>query len=392
MHLPSCKKCSDGFDIVAELRAIVVKQLDVTKAAMRPADAVDAVYIGQNNNSAPSPYIMQLQKLEEELHRVDSCVDDLREFRGHIGRHLSECEFASQRLENLGCDEAEVTSDFKMKILACFFRENQKKWFGKRGTSMLGFMIATNSTDPEAKAQGIKDVTFVMMLTDDSLQDEWAVTCAKAYVYQYELPAHITKAHFVSDGAGCFKSKLHRCLQPFWKHWTGIDEISLRVTPAGDGKSSLDGMFGRTNSVLHSSADSGNSYYNADTIKEAVGLSDGLSATKFLVYGPDRSNQVKAELAGIDCRMILTTLLDPNRADNDNTSLAYKHSGYGKGILIDPTRQATFLFGTLAKDAAPIHGVYTETVSLFSYLALIAYRRRHAHSLSSIITSGRNRH
>jgi predicted lactoylglutathione lyase len=256
---------------------------------------------------------------------------------------------------------------------------------------MLGFMIATNTTDQEAKAQGIKDVTFVMMLTDDSLQDEWAVACAKAYVYQYELPAHITKAHFVSDGAGCFKSKLHRCIQPFWKHWTGIDEISLRVTPAGDGKSSLDGVFGRTNTVLHSSVDAGSSHYNADTIKEAVELSDGLSATKFLVYGPDRSNQVKAELEGIDCRMTLTTLLDPNRADNDNTSHAYKHSGHGKGILVDPTRKATFFFGTSAKDADRIHGVYTEMVSTLSYLGLMARRRTCSLIFLNMFTSGRNR-
>jgi hypothetical protein len=119
-----------------------VNKLDTTKAAMRAAE--EAYFSGSTidseptlssniesssssdpqlrpSSTVPSPYIMKLQKLEEELHKVDSCVDDLRDYRGHIGRHLSECEFASLRLENLGCDEAEVTSDFKMKILACFF-------------------------------------------------------------------------------------------------------------------------------------------------------------------------------------------------------------------------------------------------------------------------------
>ena len=126
-----------------------------------------------------------------------------------------------------------------MKILSCFFRENQKKWFGKRGASMLGFMIITNSTDEEEKSKGIKNVIFVMMFTDDCLQDEQEVACAKAIVYQKYLPSHIKKARFTADGAGCFKGQCQHAFQPFWKIWMGIDEVSYRITLAGDGKSCL---------------------------------------------------------------------------------------------------------------------------------------------------------
>jgi hypothetical protein len=76
-------------------------------------------------------------------------------------------------------DEAIVTCDFKMKIISCFFRENQKKRFGKRGTTRLGFMITTNATDEESKAKGLKEVTFAMM--------------AKNVVCKEHLPEHITK-------------------------------------------------------------------------------------------------------------------------------------------------------------------------------------------------------
>ena len=49
-----------------------------------------------------------------------------------------------------------------------------------------------------------------MMVTDDTLQDENQVIAAKTLLYKEHLPDHIKKVHFVSDGAGCFKSKLHR--------------------------------------------------------------------------------------------------------------------------------------------------------------------------------------
>ena len=89
-----------------------------------------------------------------------------------------------------------------------------------------------------------------MMVTDDTLQDENQVIAAKKLLYKEHLPDNIKKVHFVSDGAGCFKSKLHRAVQPFYKTWTGVDEVTLRVTPARAGKTSLDGRFGTFNSIL----------------------------------------------------------------------------------------------------------------------------------------------
>lgn len=70
-----------------------------------------------------------------------------------------------------------------MKILACYFRENQAKFFGKRGVSLLGFMIITNSRDEEARAKGEQNVKFCFYVTDDTKQDEWSVLAAKADLY-----------------------------------------------------------------------------------------------------------------------------------------------------------------------------------------------------------------
>jgi hypothetical protein len=290
--------------------------------------------------------LLELQRLEEHLHEVDECILNLKEYRGHLARHVSEDTYAQSKIDNLAEDEAIVTSDYKMKILSCFYRETQKKWFGKRGTNLLGFMITTNLLDEADKLRGVKDVQFVYMVTDDSLTDAWEVACAKTIVYEEFLPDHVKKVRFWSDGAGCFKSKTHRVFQPFWKHWTGVDEIELRITPAGNGKSQLDGSFGRLNFVLHGSVDEGHSYYDAPTILNSISHSTGLASTKVQAFLPDRSSQVKADIGGIRFESILLTLLDLNREEEDNSVRvrAFHHSGYGQGQRLNLSMRSIIFY------------------------------------------------
>jgi hypothetical protein len=318
--------------------------------------------------------ILALQNLEELAHDIGCRKQDLIEYRSHIARHLSEDDHAKNELTNLADDTAIVTSDYKMKILACFFRENQKKWFGKRGTSMLGFMITTNSSDEADKAKGIKNVSFVMMVTDDCLQDEHEVACAKKTIYEKYLPPHVKKVCFTADGAGCFKSQYHRAFQPFWKVWTGKDEISYRITPAGDGKSALDGMFGRLNTVLSTAVNSGMSYWDSSTILEAVEASNGLAASEFVRFAPDRERKVEVDLQRINLESVLLTTLDPHQEPTDQSTLAYKHSGYGNGARINPSSQIDFSWWKpngkkkRKQDYFPIEGVYNVDVSPFFFV------------------------
>eukprot|EP00980_Cylindrotheca_fusiformis_P023019 scaffold10054_cov140-Cylindrotheca_fusiformis.AAC.10 len=315
-HGPSCTRCAEGFAIFHEMKAKIQEK---------------------ENEARVSPVAtnLQLQKLDQLRCDVETCISNLRDFRGHLARQTSEAEQAMLESENLQDDTAIVTSDYKMKILACFFRENQKKWFGKRGTTALGFMIVTNPTDPNLKADGIKDVTFVMMVTDDSRQDDWAVACGKSYIYQNHLPHAIKKVIFVADGAGCFKSKLHRAIQGFWANWTGVTEVKYRNTPAGDGKTCLDGMFGRYNTILSTAVDNGASYWNAETILKALDVSNGLASTKFVGYSPLRlENPLLVEVARNEkySSSILTTILASDCSQSTHSlSYAFKHTGFGTG-------------------------------------------------------------
>eukprot|EP00980_Cylindrotheca_fusiformis_P025942 scaffold14950_cov156-Cylindrotheca_fusiformis.AAC.1 len=315
-HGPSCTQCADGFAIFQEMKAKIQEKEDEAGAS------------GVATN-------LQLQKLDQLRCDVETCISNLHDYCGHLARQTSEAEQAKLELENLDNDTAIVTSDYKMKILACFFRENQRKWFGKRGTTALGFMIVTNPADQALKTKGIKDVKFVMMVTDDSRQDDWAVACGKSYIYQNHLPAAIEKVIFVADGAGCFKSKLHRAIQGFWSKWTGVTEVKFRITPAGDGKTCLDGMFGRYNRILSTAVDNGASYWNAKTILTALEASNGLSSTTFVGYSPLRlQNPLSVELvrnAKYSSSILTTILASDCSMSTQMLSYAFKHTGYGSG-------------------------------------------------------------
>ena len=104
---------------------------------------------------------IELDSLEELVQDIEARKQDLIEYRSHLARHKSEEDYGESVIENLLDDEAIITSDYKMKLLSCFFRENQKKWFGKRGTSILGFMILTNSKDEVNREKGIKDIVSI---------------------------------------------------------------------------------------------------------------------------------------------------------------------------------------------------------------------------------------
>lgn len=90
-------------------------------------------------------------------------------------------------------------------------------------------MIITNSLVPVVDSQGLKEVNFVMMLTDDTLQDEHEVACTKAEVYENHLPDRVSHVIFCTDRASCFQSLYHQAIQPHWLTWTGIEEIVFKL-------------------------------------------------------------------------------------------------------------------------------------------------------------------
>jgi hypothetical protein len=280
--------------------------------------------------------ILQQQQNDELLNETEMASEDFDEYRSHLARLKTEADFDAKELEELDDDTTKVISDWKMKILACYFRENQGKFFGKRGTSLLGYMLITNSSDPEARENGLKEVKMIMLVTDDSLQCEHAVACTKNFIYANHVKT--PKAKYQSDGAGCFSSKLNRILQPFWEDWTGVREVEFRISVRGGGKTALDGAFGKMNQVVRSAVNAGASHWNAETYKGAFEDSGGLTATSLFVVAPDRKKRMYGNMRGVSMESVLRTVLDPQ----DMSLQAYQHSDYGEGFEIAQSNMFVF--------------------------------------------------
>ena len=121
--------------------------------------------------------IETIETLDETTGDIEDYEKNFIAYRAHLALKRHEADFDEQELQNLGDDEILVVSDWKMKILAVYFRENQQLWFGKRGSSMLGFMVIGTAAD------GTRQVKFYMFFTDDGCQDEYSVACAKMLLY-----------------------------------------------------------------------------------------------------------------------------------------------------------------------------------------------------------------
>ena len=120
-HGCACVKCAGSLAIFDSLKELQVQ------AGRRPGLSV-----------------IQQDDLIDTNHEIEVCERHFKQYRAHLAQIRAEAEFDALELEGLGDDEALIITDYKMKILACFFRENQARFFGKRGCSLLGFLILVN--------------------------------------------------------------------------------------------------------------------------------------------------------------------------------------------------------------------------------------------------------
>jgi hypothetical protein len=107
-------------------------------------------------------------------------------------------------------------------------------------------------------------------------------------------------------------------------------------------------MFGRLGCCLSSLADTGNSYYDADSTLSTLGDSDGLASTLFMTFKPDCSHDFDVKSASLQFGSILLTTLDSSSDEGPFTLHAYKHSGFGSGIELHPFNDFVFSKGTKA--------------------------------------------
>ncbi len=244
-------------------------------------------------------------ELREEMYieliaDVDNARTNLMRLRSHTARkQVVEAQQSRKRMNSLQPDEAIVVMDFKQKILQSYYRENQQKYFAKRGISCLGVMIITRPQcdDESEMSDDYLDATFMLLLSNDTTQDATYINAAKNYIYNEVLPTKFSgldtpiKVRYVSDRAGAFNSNVSKACMPFWYSWTDgkVEEIEGRVSVSGDGETALDGLFGVFGDKLQQSIDNQNGdIADAESVLSRFELSGGIKGTTALLFSPSR--------------------------------------------------------------------------------------------------------
>jgi hypothetical protein len=314
-HKPPCHDCEQSFQIFSDLSG----------------HATDA----QKLSGRSKEELQEYQNLEMEIEERRQNLIDLR---SHIVRKKNEADYDRKQMQSLKSHECIVVSDYKMKLLAMYHRENMKLFYGKRGTACLGFMVMTNTGQNDNEIE----VHFYLMFSDDTLQDANFVLSAKAALYETILPTLFPEdtekidVHFRTDGAGCFNCNILKAVIPMWFQWTRdngysttpVDEVSHRVSVNGGGKTNLDGTFGRAGVVFRTVCDGGRNMTDAVGFAQAFEDSGGVRGTQAGVIIPVQDIVLGTNMKGLNNYYHV-------KKDKDNENFkGFTNSGFGEGETI----------------------------------------------------------
>ena len=311
-HKSPCKDCENSFEVFSTLLG----------------HARDA----QTLTGVSKAVLEDYQELEKEIVKRRQNLIDLR---SHMVRKKAEDDFYRHQMQSLKSNQCLVVSDFKMKILAMYYRENMKLFYGKRGTSCLGFMVITN-TEQENETV---DVHFYLLFSDDTTQDANFVLSAKAALFETVLPnlfpeeTEKIECHFRADGAGCFNCNVVKAAMPMWLQWTRdcgsgrtkVDLVSFNTSVNGDGKTSLDAKFAHTTKLFQTTVNNGNDITSSSSCVEAFQNSEGIRGTSVGTFTPVRENIINTRIKGLNRAYHL-------KKNHDGKSLqAFSVSDFGEG-------------------------------------------------------------
>jgi hypothetical protein len=141
--------------------------------------------------------------------------------------------------------------------------------------------------------------------------------------YQKNPDIDVIETEFESDGAGAFNSNMAKACMPYWYEWSNgrVEEVEIRHCVNGDGKSKLDGSFGRLGCNYREAVNNRvTDIINAETCLAAYEGSGGIRGATAAILQPDRTNKLEI------------VQNNPRRSKREIRS--YSNSGYGDGISI----------------------------------------------------------
>ena len=136
------------------------------------------------------------------------------------------------------------------------------------------------------------------------------------------------KVRFESDGAAAYNCNLAKAVMPFWKEWTNVEEIQNRHSVAGDGKSPLDGMFGKLSKNFKDAVNNNQiDITNARSCLKAYQESAGIFGTSAGEIELDRDHDIQVKTS--NPRLLTSHRIVLDRQNNQ--IVTYSNSGYGNG-------------------------------------------------------------
>ena len=182
-------------------------------------------------------------------------------------------------------DRVLVVMDHKQKVLPMKFHEGQVEYFGKKGMSLLGFMIVSNYSEGDESDSGYQYEFIDVVVEGYSGQDHVQVASIIAHVLDIIKMKHpgVNLVFMQSDNASCFSSQEHI---PYIHHnnkdWAKNLAIAIALwifSEPGTGKGRLDTHFSFVNIKFRSYIEDDHDITTEEDIFIALGYRGGMAGT-----------------------------------------------------------------------------------------------------------------
>ncbi|CAF4127945.1 unnamed protein product [Adineta steineri] len=227
----------------------------------------------------------------EVSYDFENATEHIIEWFRHNIRAAQQDSEKTRIISEMGNDEAFCTFDWGQKILPQDYRESQKKYFGKKGMSVLiGSFIWKNEAASSNKKRTTTDIqsestfssqSYIVALTTAAQTELDTLSGGELILKQFKSDfPHITKLHKRTDNAGNFSSHATPEAERLICQKNEIELLTRDYSEVQKGKDICDRVCGVCKNCMRSWIATGNDLSNAHDIKEGMQYAGGVKNTK----------------------------------------------------------------------------------------------------------------
>ena len=284
--------------------------IEISSYFPRVTATIDNIILNHKNNESNN--IIQ-HELGSMVKATNNFQCTLKKYMAHKLRAFAQFSAISNEYKKFSKKYVGLWMDHKQKILPMTHREGQVEYFGKRGMSLLGFMLIRRinkkvkkkkdnkmSASNETYTDGLEYTFYDVIVENYSAQDNTQVMAVIEALLPFLKKKYpeIEEVVLGSDNASCFASHdaipFINCLN---KEYNEANmNLSVRkwiYTEACTGKGRIDTHFAFVNLALMRYVLDGNNITTEDEIYKALSSNDGLAcSTTILLDGSNLEGPV----------------------------------------------------------------------------------------------------